>query len=71
MVNHQSPYGQIIRIPSELYYGDMTEDDLNAIEQKYANSNAVIINFSGHFEPDDADITDVLPDHIDFPFYEE
>ena len=62
MINHQSPYGQIIRIPTETYFKLLEKDALNEIEEKYANSNRNIINMSASFEADDEYIIDDIAD---------
>lgn len=70
MINHQSPYGQIIKIPSSSYY-EMSDDDIKEMEEKYANSNKSVINFSSSFEPDDEYIADIILPFIDFGNFEE
>lgn len=65
MINHQSPYGQTIRIPTKDYY-DMSDDEIKGIEEKYANSNRSIINFSNSGETDDEYIIDVIHPFNDF-----
>jgi len=52
MINHQSPYGQIIRIDTNDYY-NMTDDEIKHMEEKYACSTRPIITYSKKFEEDD------------------
>lgn len=54
MINHQSPYGQILKFSVEDYY-ECSDEELKSLEQKYASSNSPIINISKRFETDEID----------------
>lgn len=65
MINYQSPYGQIIKIPSERYY-DMSDEELKLMEEKYACSNKPVINFSNSSGIEDEYLIDDAPILFDF-----
>lgn len=56
MIYHQSPYGQIIKFPSELYYS-LSDEKLAEIEQNCANIDKETITISSNlvFDEDAGD----------------
>ncbi len=59
MINHSSPYGQILRFSSELYF-TLSDEKLAEIEQNCANIDRSIITIGNSnspiMDPDDVDI---------------
>lgn len=45
MIYHQSPYGQVIKFPSSLYYS-LSDEKLAEIEQNCANIDREVITIS-------------------------
>jgi TolB-like protein len=62
MINHQSPYGQIIKIDTNDYY-TFSDEEIKIIEEKYAGSNAPVIYFSKSCISSDSD-EEILSDGI-------
>jgi len=54
MIFHQSPYGQIIKFSSELYYS-LSDEKLAEIEQNCANIDRESITISSSIVSDDAE----------------
>ena len=54
MIYHQSPYGQVIRFSSELYYS-LSDEKLAEIEQKCANIEREVITISSSSGADEED----------------
>lgn len=54
MIYHQSPYGQVIRFSSELYYS-LSDEKLAEIEQNCANIEREVITISSSSGADEED----------------
>lgn len=61
MISHQSPYGQIIKFTSEVYY-NLSDDKLSEIEQNCANIDREIVVISGNLGVEDISIEDQIED---------
>ena len=61
MIYHQSPYGQIIKFSSELYYS-LSDEKLAEIEQNCANIERETITISSNLVSEDIDIDEDLID---------
>ena len=51
MIRHQSPFGHIILIPSEVYYL-LTDKELKDIEERYMNVDSRVITLGTASEED-------------------